>query len=108
MKHLRDVHGLVEGATGAVSMLLTGRGDRAEDVVRGDGTDLSGECECGMLKKENEELRGELDALRRETEACGSRQQEELVACRERESRLWGLLERAMSRDNIELASQNI
>lgn len=106
VKHLRDVHGLVQGADGTVAMFSTRKGDGSEDVARGDGTELSGECECGMLRKENEELREELDALRREMEACGSRQREELVAYRERESRLWRLLERAMSRDNNQMASQ--
>lgn len=104
MKHLRDVHGLVEGGTRAASLGLTEE-KGVEHVAWRDGADVIEECECGVLKKENEELRGELDAMRRGMEAESSRQREELAACREREARLWRLLERAMSRDSIETAS---
>lgn len=104
MKHLRDVHGLVGGGARAASVGLTDEKGLV-DVARRDGADVREECECGVLKKENEELRGELDALRRGMEAKGLRHREELAACREREARLWRLLERAMSRDSIAAAS---
>lgn len=107
-KHLRDVHGRVDNPTRVASVALTGNGGGVEDAARRDGTELRDECECGVLRREKDELRRELDTLRRGIEAEGSRQREELMACREREARLWRLLERAMSRDNIEMASQQV
>lgn len=104
-KHMREVHNQADAARNAPS---SGRKRK-----RGDGDEMAGCVDGGgngagmqALERENQRLRDEIEAMRREREAEEQRHRQavaegarELLASRETQEKLVGILDRVLSRD---------
>ena len=113
-KHMRDVHNRTEATQNTPLQPSSSRpslvrkrkrADKAEAAAK-DGSESS-DCRLQALETENRKLHNEVMTLRRDREAEVQRHREveaermrELLACRETQAKLVGMLDRVLSKDN--------